>query len=260
MTSLSSEALTPWQYESGVWLKRDDLFRVAGVSGGKARTCWQLAHESLVATSLGLVTAGSRYSPQVNIVAHVGAELEVPVLAYVPSGPWSPEVQLAADAGARVVAVTPGHNSVIRARARQWADEQGWCHIPFGMECQEAVDRTAAQVVNMPEGVRRLVVPVGSGMSLAGILWGLAADQLVPVLGVCVGANPTRRLDKWAPPLWRAMVELVSAEGDYHRPAAVTQWGAVVLDSVYEAKCIPYLRVGDGLWCVGVRLSEEVGT
>lgn len=257
MMSSSSE-LTPWQHEAGVWLKRDDTYTVAGVSGGKARTCWQLA--MALPAPEGLVTAGSRSSPQVNIVAHVGVELGVPVRCFVPGGKWSPELEAAAMAGATLVPVRPGHNSVITARAREWAEQHHlWREIPFGMECKEAVRATAGQVANLPPEVKRLVVPVGSGMSLAGVLYGLLEhDRRPPVLGVCVGADPDRRLRRWAPPLWRMMVDLVLADVDYHRPAPVTQWGAVTLDSVYEAKCIPYLEPGDGLWCVGIRQTEEV--
>lgn len=46
---------TPIQSIGGIWLKRDDLFEIAGVRGGKVRTCWRLSQGSV-----GLVTAGSR--------------------------------------------------------------------------------------------------------------------------------------------------------------------------------------------------------
>jgi len=44
--------------------------------------------------------------------------------------------------------------------------------------------------VNVPEEARRIVVPVGSGLSLAGVLTGLQLiGQVVPVLGVVVGPS-----------------------------------------------------------------------
>ena len=70
---------TPIESSGGYYFKRDDLYRVAGVSGGKARTCWGLAQGAP-----GLVTAGSRHSPQVNIVAHIAQELGVPCRVHVP--------------------------------------------------------------------------------------------------------------------------------------------------------------------------------
>lgn len=240
--------LTPVERRGSVWLKRDDLFSVAGVQGGKVRTCWRLAQRAV-----GLVTAGSRSSPQVNIVAHIAQRLGIPCRVHTPSGEPSPEVQAAIDAGAERLAHVPGHNSVIVARAREDAAARRWTEIPFGMECQAAVDANRTQVANLPADVQRLVVPVGSGMTLAGILWGLVdCGRTLPVLGVVVGADPEKRLDRWAPPQWRQMVELVPAgvEYDEHVQADVD---GVVLDPVYEAKAVRFLRAGDCLWCVGIR-------
>jgi len=170
--------LTPIEEGDGIWLKRDDLYETAGVKGGKARSCWHLAHGAK-----GLVTAGSRESPQVNIVAHIAAELGIGCRCHVPSGPLLPEVEAAKRVGADIVQHRPGYNSVIKARARSDARSRGWREIPFGMECDEAIEQTALQVKKIPKEVERIVVPVGSGMSLAGILHGLYRNKLnLPVL------------------------------------------------------------------------------
>ena len=63
---LDTTAPTPLQQVGNFLVKRDDLFEIAGVCGGKARTCWAMSQGAP-----GLVTAGSRSSPQANIVAHV---------------------------------------------------------------------------------------------------------------------------------------------------------------------------------------------
>jgi hypothetical protein len=243
--------LTPIEQVDDVWLKRDDLFSVAGVRGGKARTCWVLAQGAG-----GLVTAGSRQSPQVNIVAHIARALGVPCRVHTPMGELSPEVQQAQEWGAEVVQHKAGYNNVIIARAREDAKRLGWTEIPFGMECEEAVTQTRQQAANLPREAKRLVVPVGSGMSLAGVLWGLRDHGLaLPVLGVCVGADPAKRLDKYAPPDWREAVTLERSSLDYHSAAPETRLGKVVLDAIYEAKCLPFLELGDCLWIVGVRAT-----
>lgn len=242
---------TPVERRGDYWLKRDDLFRVAGIGGGKVRSCWHLAQGAP-----GLVTAGSRSSPQCNIVAQIAARLGIPCALHTPSGTLSDELELAASTGAEVVQHRAGRNSVIKARAREDAAERGWVEIPFGMECQEAVEQTRGQAENLPEGPARIVVPVGSGMSLSGILWGLRDRGLdIPVLGVCVGADPRPRLARWAPEGWETMVELVDAGVPYHE-AVEGELEGVRLDSVYEAKCLPFLRPGDLLWIVGIRQSE----
>lgn len=245
------EALTPIQkVEGGVWLKRDDLLELAGVRGGKVRTCWSLAKEG----AEGLVTAGSRSSPQVNIVAHVAAELGLPCRVHTPSGTIGPELEAAQAAGAELVQHKAGRNTVIVARARADAKESGFREIPFGMECQEAVEQTRLQVRRLPRAATRLVVSVGSGMTLAGILHGLRdTKRKLPVLGVRVGAAPSKRLDKYAPEGWREMVTLVDSGSGYSEPAEETERWGIEFDPHYEAKVLPFLEEGDLFWVVGIR-------
>lgn len=248
--------LTPVELHDGVWLKREDLYTVAGHHGAKARTCYMLASAAVLEGMPGLVTAGSRHSPQVAMVAAIGLQLGMPVRVHVPAGPETPELAQAAAAGAEVIRHRPGHNSVIVARAREDAQERGWREVPFGMEHPLAVELAAAQVRNLPGRVRRVVVPVGSGMSLAGILHGIqnSGRPRPDVVGVVVGADPTRRLDRWAPHFWRAMVQLRPALWQYHEHRDGVRLGSVELDPVYEAKCMPELREpGSLLWVVGRR-------
>lgn len=251
----NTPAQTPVEKRGEYWFKRDDLWQIAGSRGGKARTCWHLAQGAT-----GLITAGSRQSPQVNLVAQIAARLGIPCRVHVPSGDLTPELIDAQAANAEVKQHKPGHNSVIVARAREDAKESGWREIPFGMECDEAIRQTAAQVANLPWGeFNRIVIPVGSGMNLAGLLHGLEAEKLlgaVKVVGVQVGADPTKRLNKWAPQGWESCVTLVKSAQDYHDAAPVTTLEGVKLDPIYEAKCLPFLEPGDLLWCVGIRKSE----
>lgn len=252
-------ALTPveWLGDEGIWLKRDDAFAFAGVRGGKVRTCRVLSEGAH-----GLVTAGSRQSPQANIVAQIARRLGVPCRVHTPTGELSPELLAAKAAGAEIVQHPAGYNNVIVARAREDAISRGWREIPFGMECEEATRQTSQQVANLPPGAKRLVVPVGSGMSLAGILQGLATtgrDDL-PVVGVIVGSAPEKRLDRWAPKDWRARVTLVRSDLDYHAHAPRTRVGDVELDPVYEAKALPFVKPGDVFWIVGRRQTAEPAT
>jgi 1-aminocyclopropane-1-carboxylate deaminase/D-cysteine desulfhydrase-like pyridoxal-dependent ACC family enzyme len=248
--------LTPVETHDGVWVKRDDLFEIAGVRGGKARTCWHLAQGAS-----GLVTAGSRSSPQAVIVANIAQHLGIPCEIHMPSGELSRQAELAQQAGAEIVQHRPGYNSVIIKRARDAALKYGYKEIPFGMECAEAVNQTRKQVKNLPlDSISRIVVPVGSGMSLAGILHGLN-DMYgflgfpIQVLGICVGADPINRLNKYAPIGWQYIAQLIRAEEDYSTPIKDAFWGTVELDEIYEAKCIPFLegRPDDLFWIVGLR-------
>jgi 1-aminocyclopropane-1-carboxylate deaminase/D-cysteine desulfhydrase-like pyridoxal-dependent ACC family enzyme len=243
--------LTPVEEADGLLLKRDDLYRApGGAPGGKARTCWALAEGAA-----GLVTAGSRSSPQVNIVAQIGQALGIPVRVHTPSGEPGAEVAAAIAAGAERIEHRAGYNSVIRARAREDAARRpGWAHIPFGMECEEAVEQTRRQAANLPRSARRLVVAVGSGMSLAGIARGvLDAGLLLPIIGIVVGADPAQRLKRYAPRGWQRFVLLQAALERYDQPAPEAELAGVQLDPIYEAKCLPFLQPGDCFWLVGLR-------
>lgn len=247
-------ALTPVEFHGGVWFKRDDMYQVAGMRGGKARACHWLATKG---QPRGLVTAGGRGSPQVEIVAAIARHLGLPCRVHVPAGTATPEMLRAQAAGAELVPHRPGYNSVLCARAAKDAALQNWRLIPFGMQCFPAVSLTTEQSANIPASIQRLIVPVGSGVTLAGILHGLARQHAYKlpfrVIGVVVGANPTRCLDQFAPLNWCSMVTLVRSRGEYGRPATMVRYHDVPLDPYYEAKCLPYLLPGDLLWVVGHR-------
>lgn len=256
MTDYTLDALTPVQRYGDIYAKRDDLYQAAGVYGGKVRTCWALSRRAK-----GLVTAGSRHSPQAEIVAHVAMYKGVPCRIHVPSGPSTPILVEAVVCGAELVVARPGHNSVIIKRAREDARARGWTLIPFGMECNTAVTMTAAQVRNIPSDAKRIVVPVGSGMTLAGVLQGLEMfGPDIPVLGVVVGASPMKRLATYAPPGWRFRTRLVYSHRQYSKPTdASGKWPWFKLDGHYEAKAVQYLEPGDVFWCVGCRLADREG-
>jgi 1-aminocyclopropane-1-carboxylate deaminase/D-cysteine desulfhydrase-like pyridoxal-dependent ACC family enzyme len=253
--------ITPVQEHAGILVKRDDLFRYGGSGGGKVRSCYALA--TAPPEPAGLVTSAARHSPQAAIVAGVAAELGLPCRVHHPAAapPLTEELERAAQLGAELVPIRPGYNSVIVKAAREDAAARpGWREIPFGMECAEAVEqnaRQAAQLPRMGDGYRRVVVPVGSGMSLAGILTGMArAGNWTPVLGVMVGADRAGRLDRWAPPDWRTRAVLRMCGVPYQR-ALTERLGSLLLDPIYEAKCARFLQPGDLLWVVGIRAGLE---
>lgn len=242
-------ALTPIQRVGDFMLKRDDLFHVKGVRGGKVRTCWYLSHGAD-----GLITAGARHSPQVSIVSRIAKHLGVPCRVHVPRGKETMQTIHADENGAEIIRHFPGYNTVIVARARDDAlAHSSYVEIPFGMECWEAVHQTRKQTLNIPADTKRIVVPVGSGMTLAGVLWGLKDMGLdLPVLGVSVGANPERRLDHYAPKGWRRNTVLTLSGHGYH-DAIKADIGGIDLDPIYEAKCLPHLLEGDLFWVIGHR-------
>ncbi len=239
-------ALTPIQRVGSLWLKRDDLFSIAGCRGGKVRICWMLADGAR-----GLVAASHRHSPQMAMVANVARNRRIPCRIHTARGQETSEIADAVSAGAEIIRHTPGYNGVLIARAREDAKERGWREIPFGMESQEAIDLTSNQATNIPPECKRILVTVGIGMSLCGILHGL--KHRLPVLAVAVGCpRPEKYIQRWAPAWWEEDVTLIHAAEDYsqHVDAAID---GVRLDPVYEAKASPYVEPGDLFWIVGCR-------
>lgn len=234
-------ALTPVERRGEVWVKRDDLFGVNGATGGKARATLVMADGATA-----LVGVGARSSPQIARVARVAQHLGIPARVHTGVGGETEETMAAAIAGAEVVRHAPGRLAVIRKRAR---DDTSGTLIPWGAESHAAVTLVAAQAKNVPDDVERVVVPVGSGTTLAGILLGLR-DPHVEILGVRVGADPAPVLDRYAPSGWRDRVTLVECGLPFEQKA-IGDLDGIVLDGTYEAKCLPYLRPGDLLWIVG---------
>jgi len=248
---------TPIEKIDGVYVKRDDLYRRAGCCGGKVRACYYLATRG-TGRDGGLITASARRSPQAQIVARLATYLGREARCHMPTGKQTEEMQDVVAHGGTIIQHRAGYNNVIIARAKaDYAARPGWRYIPFGMEDPGAVRCTREQVANIPREINRIVIPIGSGMSAAGVLHGLRDRGLdIPVLGIRVGANPTKRLDTFAPFGWRAMMSLVDVTPTvaYHKPVTA-QLGGLPLDPIYEAKCLEYLHRNDLFWVVGRRVK-----
>lgn len=250
--------LTPVEYNERekVWLKRDDLFEVCGVRGGKSRSAYQVIQQLLSNGYSTIVTAGSRQSPQCEIVSFICESLGVNCKVFMPTGEDTSVIEhLKGNSHTELIRVRPGYNSVIIARAKEYAERRNCGYVPFGMECSENVEVTSRQVENLPVGkFRRLVIPVGSGMSFSSVVTGLTRNLIdVPVLGVMVGKDPSKIIDTYAEGLGLVDYNLIKSDVSYHT-AVEAYVGGYQLDPIYEAKCWKYLQEGDLLWVVGRRL------
>lgn len=260
---------TPVQYlmeKGGIWAKRDDLHERAGIRGGKVRACYHLIQQHMQKCyTAGIITASARKSPQMQIVARLANELGLPARLHTASGPPTAEMVDATLHHGELVQHKPGYNSVICARAElDAAAHPGWCYIPFGMESKEAMQCTVGQFMDpalqvvLQKDVKRVVVVLGSGMTAAAILWGLAQlGSKLPVVGIQIGADPIRRLDKYAPPMWRTQLTIKVSRYPYTKAIDATINGAR-LDPNYESKVYEHLRPGDLFWIVGIRAGLDV--
>lgn len=253
-----ADELTPVEEHGGHLVKRDDKYSAFGAMGGKARSCQYLCETALKDGLTGLVTAGSKKSPQIQIVSFIAKHYGVPFHAHCPQGELGQELEVAKENGAEIFQHRAGYNNVIIKRARDDAEAMGFAEIPFGMECWEAVYQTALQVKSLIEPYKegkfsRIIMPVGSGMSLCGVMWGMLYWGIdVPLVGVQVGGQYEKRLKTYAPEEGIDF-KVVKSTYDYHKYYENNQIGDLKLDPIYEAKCMDFIQDGDLLWVVGVR-------
>lgn len=249
--------LTPVQYyeKEGIWLKRDDLFEICGVRGGKSRSAYQVIQQLIQQGHSTIVTAGSRQSPQCEIVSYICESLGVDCKVFMPRGAETSVIKhINGNKHTEIIRVQCGYNNVIVARAKEYSEDRNCGYVPFGMECAENVKVTSKQVQNIPVECKRIVMPVGSGMSFSSVVTGLTTYGISkPILGVRVGKDPSKIIREYAQGIDFQDYEIVQSPYDYHD--SVDAWvGDVNLDPIYEAKCRDFLEEGDCLWIVGHRV------
>lgn len=251
------DELTPVEYyeKEGIWLKRDDLFEVCGVKGGKSRSAYQVIQELLKQGYDTIVTAGSRQSPQCEIVSYICEELGVNCRVFMPRGANTSVINhIEQNKNTQIERVQCGYNNVIISRAREYAENRGCGYVPFGMECAENVEVTSKQVQNIPDECKRIVIPVGSGMSFSSVVTGMTRYGISkPLLGVRVGKDPSKIIAEYAEGIEFIDYEIVQSTIDYH-DSVEAYVGDYQLDPIYEGKCREFLEEGDLLWVVGKRL------
>lgn len=253
--------MTPIEYVDGFYFKRDDMFEVCGVKGGKSRAAYQLITQAIEQGYKTIVTAGSRMSPQCEIVSAICNDLSLSCHLFMPQGKDTSVLEnIKNNTSAIVHRCKVGYNSVICYEANKWASENKAFYVPFGMECVENIEITKHEVQNIPKEVKRIIVPCGSGMSMISVIKGLEYYGMTDkkVVAIQVGKDPTKNLKKFLGDknsLFNTLnYEIKKSQLDYHEKPIQTTFCGIELDPIYEAKCVPFLRKGDLLWIVGKRL------
>lgn len=256
--------VTPVELRDGRWYKRDDLNRgPGGVNGGKWRQCQHLIREARLNGAAGIVSGASVLSPQLPMVA-TACELEGLPCELVIGGTTPeqavkhPGVALAAERGAQLHAIKVGYNPALQAEVKRRAEARGWAILPYGI-APASTDRLgpfyalgAAQSSSLPDPIKTLIVPFGSGNSAISILYGLELRRPAELENVLlVGIGPSKwdyLLDRcsalgFTPGLGYSLVhEDLHAAGAvaYGRRVPYTSDG-IVLHPTYEGKIAAWL-------------------
>jgi 1-aminocyclopropane-1-carboxylate deaminase/D-cysteine desulfhydrase-like pyridoxal-dependent ACC family enzyme len=260
-------AKTPVEKPGNLWFKREDLFEFAGMRGAKVRAALLLCLRAREQGYSTVVSAGSRYSPQLAIVGAVCRELGLQAVGFVIAGHITPVLNMAMLSGLSLRSVKARYSSVVRAQARRWALDNKAFLVPFGMLDDEVMGLTKFQARSLAdsgvlEDVQRVVMVAGSGVNLAGVLQGLReCSANVPVVGVLVGYDCRKFVHSHCNynnlSFFRSMLP-------YDSPSFFSKVNGVDVDLRYEGKAVPFLRPGDLFWDIGfvsvnvVEVAKEI--
>lgn len=247
--------LTPIEKINNVYIKREDKFIINDVCGGKTRSAYELIINGIEQGYTNFVTAGSRQSPQCEIVSYLCEYLNVKAHLFMPKGKDTSVIKnINNNSNSTIHRTKVGYNSVICKWSNDYAIENNFYYIPFGMECEENIKVTQHQVKNIPNDIKRIIMPIGSGMSFVSVLNGLELYQKynINVVGIQIGKDVQKTLKKYlnAPHIH---YEIINSELKYAQIPKNTTIGNIELDPTYESKCIPYLKDNDLFWIVGKR-------
>jgi len=140
-------------------------------------------------------------------------------------GEAEPEpIKTAAELGAEIAPVPGSRIAICFSKARNYVNQRGGVMLPFGLECQEAVEGVQREAARTPIDLLRngtLVTCCGSGVTLAGLLSGL---PILPkrIVGVSSGrslANITACLKRYVKSL-PSNLELHEAQMPYSKALA----------------------------------------
>jgi len=252
--------LTPVEVHNGMLLKRDDLydpFGDFGITGGKVRQCLFLVESNLdsIMADHGatIATAASVHSPQACIVARVAKEFGLKcIIGHGAKDPLKhPAMRMCADLGAELVCLTEhnAYNNVLYARLADLNKNRRFFTINFGYQAatnpDAILEMNANQVRNIPPILDALVINVGSGVSAAGILAGVARyNPYLLITGRVHLIQPFGydRRDVASQALDFGKANFIYHKGNYpyHKPLQIAVDG-VRLDDIYEAKAFDFM-------------------
>lgn len=286
-------ALTPWECHAGVWFKREDYFAPLGYGGPNGSKMRQLIWyvNKFRAGRSHIVTGASIQSPQLSMSAIVGAHYGLKARQVVYSKPETvlrhENPRIAYGFGAEFEFATGPYNPILQRMVQDLTQPKSLV-VEYGITVPH--DRYPAdyvrkfhevgahQVSNLPEQVKRLVVPAGSCNSLTSILLGLARESKNLLELFIIGIGPDKR--SWVRERLKIMgveVEQLPFKVRYHSLHSTgysaysdkftgEQYDGITFHPTYEAKMWRWLRENEpladdgstGFWIVGSAPNPKV--
>lgn len=267
---MDTKYITPVEFIDGIYVKREDLFKpfdFSNVNGSKLRQCMLLIEKNIDKAKNGVITGTSVVSPQSAICASVARNLGIPCTVMFGatnenSLSKKPYPMIAKQVGANIVIGSKlGFTSALQARATEYAEKHNLFQIKYGMDLIENLDvfieSVALQVQNVPE-VDNMVITCGSGITLIGVLYGMAMfnKNIKNVYAYGIAPNRMEKLNTYKDLIYEKQgvmlpVEKVIyidyfAEVGYNYNKSVNEKiGDVVLHPKYEAKTYKWLKTAN---------------
>ena len=178
--------LTPVEQRGRFLFKRDDLFASFGadsVNGGKLRQGAFLLAQAKEQGYKRIITGCSIHSPQAPIIAALAKHFGLSCRVIYGGTDWNHIKDLQMPKlvdyfGSSIQFAKSGRSNVLYAEAKKIQEKSDFI-VQYGM-CSEDpknfvafYESTANQVRNLPDKIDNLVVVCGSGITSAGILYGL---------------------------------------------------------------------------------------
>lgn len=253
--------LTPIERVGNLWLKREDKFEFAGCNGSKVRGALYIIENAMKMGYKDFVSVGSRFSPQCEIISNICEFLNLKCYLFMPNAFKDTSVITNIKKNKNTTLIRDlkqgAFTNVLISRAEAYAKEHNYYFIKFGMDMPETIEILQEQVQNIPKNIKRIVIPVGSGINMSSILCGLEKYKRtdIEVLGIRVGKDPMPLINKYYPFIQFSKHKIIQSEYDYEKQIEA-KIGDVILDPIYEAKCFKYIQPGDLFWIVGHRRFE----
>lgn len=256
---------SPVQLRDGRWYKREDLCTLpAGVNGAKLRACDHLIRQGASVGRTRVISAASVLSPQnamaAVLAARYGMSCTVVLGGTTPASALGHRsVRVAADHRADFDLIKVGYNPALQRRAADLAEADPQAYwLRYGIttapgasarELRAFHQIAADQVPTLPEGIKTLVIPFGSGNTAAGVLMGLNQHRPASLERVVlVGIGPDRR--GWLRERFERMgvsvprfrhLDLHGTGYASYGDAMPGQADGIVLHPTYEGKVVRYL-------------------
>ena len=243
--------LTPIEEHSGYSVKRDDLFNLGGISGGKVRQCAKLVYDNLdfinEKCNGGILTASGIPSPQSCIVSAVAKYFGLKCIITIPYYPnhiidsfWV-NGSLSHRFGAKVYGCGNPNTSGPELDAKYLVQETGYFQVKFGMNGKEVIETISNQVENVPDYVDTIVGIAGSGLSMLGVAKGCKKfnKNVKDIYAVSLSNYIIQNKSKWYDTLednerFDGNFNIVNSNFPYQYKLKLEE--SLPLDQTYEAK------------------------